>query len=188
MAMNPDRRVIDDGQLDEALRRIASAPVPADLPDRVLDAIHADVDGGWLRVWRPAIGVGAFGVVLLVAAGVWMKAPDVPREAQGTGRTAQGPETAHLRTVAPSAPLAPPRAGHIEEHRMDPPPQRTFASAPLRPPAPYAPREAQSDEIELLEPPEPLTVVRLQMTELSERALQVDALHIPALEMETLER
>ena len=183
MAMNPDRRVIDDGQLDEALRRIASAPVPADLPGRVLDAIHADVDGGgWLRFRRPAIGVVAFGVVLLVAVGVWMHSPEAPQEAQGsrhmaqgTRPTAPGSETSAHGSGRAAAPEAVQGTGPTA-HGSDLP-HRTVERA-----------VAQSNEIEMLEPPEPLTVARIQMTELSERALQVDALHIPALEMETLER
>ena len=135
-------------------------------------------------------------VVLLVMVGVWMNAPDTRREAQGsrhmaqgTGPTARGPETAHLRTVAPSAPVTPVRTSggpRLKAHgaRLGAHPRTDAPSHPRT----FAPAVAQDDEIDLLDPPEPLTVARLPMTELSERALQVDALHIPALEIASLER
>ena len=200
MAMNPGRQVIDDEQLDEALRRIASAAAPGDLPARVLTAIHEDAPPAWLREWRPAVAALAV-VVLLVMVGVWVNAPDTRREAQGSRHMAQG-----------TGPMA--RGPDTSAHGSG----RTVQGAPVEPDAPSAPQEAQGsrlmahgsgthprthaplealtrahavaedDEIELLEPPEPLNVARLQMTELSERALQVDALHVPALEIASLER
>jgi len=43
-------------------------------------------------------------------------------------------------------------------------------------------------EVPALVPPEPLTIAQLQTPELSERQLQLTALDVPALEIETLER
>ena len=196
MAMNPGRQVIDDEQLDEALRQIASAAAPGDLPARVLTAIHEEVPQGWVRGWRPAVGVLAV-VVLLVVVGVWMNGPDARRDAQGsrhmaqgTGSTARGPEPAprppYRRTFRTCGTE---RRGALED-RVAPPPQRTFAQRTVAPShlRTRAHAVAEGHEIERLEPPEPLIVARLQMTELSERALQVDALHIPALEVASLER
>ena len=98
----------------------------------------------------------------------WPRAPrtSAPGEAQGSGRTAQGSEAANVRIIAPL---------HLTSH------PGTFRTT--------APSEAEGvHEVPALDPPEPLTIAQLETPELSERQLQMNALHIPALEVEALER
>ena len=186
---------IDDRNLDEALRTIAAAPVPANLPARVLDAIHEEAPSGWLRGWLPAVGALA-AVVLLAVVTAWMHT--APREAQGTGRTAQGtaPQAQGARPTAQGTAPEAQGAGLIARGSGGSHP-RTLVPTHPRTSAPSAPQVLQSssptahgseDEVPLLDPPEPLTIARLQMPELPEQQLRVNALHIPALEVETLER
>ena len=123
--MTPEQMRIDDRQLDDALRTLATAPAPDDLPVQVLSAIAAEAHGWWQPLWRPAIGV-ALGVTVVALIAVWMQAPTkpratedprvlahgtapahpasartAPREAQGAGRSAQRSEAASVRTIAP---------------------------------------------------------------------------------------
>ena len=193
--MTPEQMRIDDRQLDDALRTLATAPAPDDLPVHVLSAIAAEAHGWWQPLWRPAIGV-ALGVTIVALIAVWMRAPTTPHttqdprvlahgtapahpasaptapgEAQGAGRMAQGSEAASVRTLAPLHARA--RASYA----------RRSAHTDVTP-------EAQSSDVEVpaLVPPEPLTIAQLQTPELSERQLQLTALDVPALEIETLER
>jgi len=191
--MTPEEMRIEERQLDDALRTIAAVPAPEDLPSHVLNVIEGEAHGWWQPLWRPALMAVVVGVVSLTAIAVWRLAPSrpghivvsrmdpaphptsvpdgpaqprtsAPGEAQGSGRTAQGSEAANVRI----APLPP----------------RTPALS-----AQSAPWEAEGvDEVPALDPPEPLTIARLETPELSERQLQMNALHVPALEIETLER
>ena len=197
MAMTPEQMRIDDRQLDDALRTLATAPAPDDLPVQVLSAIAAEAHGWWQPLWRPAIGV-ALGVTVVALIAVWMQAPTKPRatedprvlahgtapahpasartpprEAQGAGRSAQRSEAASVRTIAP-------RRAHGSGLMAQGGPPVTQGSVPM----------AQGDEdgVPALEPLAPLTIAQLQTPQLSERQLQLTALDVPALEIEMLER
>ena len=194
MAMTPEEMRIEERQLDDALRTIAAVPAPEDLPSHVLSVIEREAHGWWQPLWRPALVAVVVGLVALTAIAVWRLAPSrpvhivvsrmdpaphptsvpdgpaqprtsAPGEAQGSGRTPQGSEVANVRIIAPLHPRTP------------------------APSVPSAPSEAEGvHEVPALDPPEPLTIARLETPELSERQLQMNALHIPALEVEALER
>lgn len=190
--MTPNRRRIDDRQLDEALRTIAAASAPVDLPARVLDAIHREAPAWWWPTWRPALGV-ALGVMAIALIAVWMHAPVTPREAQGSRRTAQDSAATDVGTSAPQKAQGSGRMaqGMETSHlRISAPPHlRTSARPAAQGSGPTAQVVARPgiEEVPPLDLPEPLTIARLQPLELSEDQLQVNALHVPALEVETLE-
>jgi len=195
--MTPEETRIDDRQLDEALRTLATIPAPDDLPAHVLSAIAAERRGWWQTLWRPAIGV-ALGATVVVLIAVWMRVPSTPHatqhprilahdtvpahapsaatapgEAQGAGRTAQSSEAASVRTMAP-------RRAYGTRLMAQGGPPVTQGSVPMA--------QGDGDEVPALEPPAPLTIAQLQTPELSERRLQLTALDVPALEIEALER
>jgi hypothetical protein len=187
---------IDDRQLDEALRTIAVPPAPLDLPARALDQIREGTAGRSWSNWRPALGV-ALGVMAITLIAVWMRAPLTPREAQGSRHMAQGAEPSSPLTSARSHPRTPAPLAPQGSRRMAQGSEATHlgTSAPRQ--AQGARRMAQGGEprmpqgpedLPALDPPEPLTIARLETPELSKNQLHVNALHIPALEIETLER
>lgn len=211
--MTPEEMRIDERQLDDALRTIAAVPAPEDLPSHALSVIEREAHGWWQPLWRPAIGV-ALGATLVALIAVWMQSPATPRaahgsrlrahgaeaphsrtsapiEAQGSGRTAQGADTAHLRTSASGEAQRSGRMAQGSEpanvRTIAPLDPRTPAPSALSAPAPLSEAEGV-DEVPALDPPRPLTIARLETPELSERQLQMNALHVPALEIETLER
>ncbi len=201
MGMTPEHMRIDDRQLDDALRTLATTPAPDDLPAQVLSAIAAEAHGWWVN-WRPALVAAVVGLMALTAIAVWRLAPSRPGhivvsrmapaprptsvpdgpaqprssatgEALGSGLTAPGTEAADLRTVAP-------RRAHGSRLMAQGGPPLTQGSVPMA--------QGDGDGVPPLEPPAPLTIAQLQTPELSERQLQLTALDVPALEIETLER
>ena len=181
MAMTPDGTRIDDRQLDEALRTIATAPAPADLPARVLDAIAGESHGWWQPVWRPALVAVAVAGVALTGIVAWRMAPERPRPIV-VSRMDRAPHP----TTAPAV-LA--DSSHLSALHEAPPRRATAPRTQTRQvqDAGLMPQELY-ESVPPLDPPEPLTIARMETPVLSEEQLHLNALHVPALDIKTLER